>query len=154
MLSHSVMSDCLWSHELQPARLLCPWGFSRQEYWSGLPCPPPRNLPNPGIEPTSPTLYTDSLPSELPEKPSPPSEFSGSQSFHSNIKDHHNKYDDNEKVWNLVGNYQNGRRMKWPNAAGKTVPVNLFIVIATNLFFFSPYKASVKHNKTGYAVTI
>ena len=28
-------------HRLQPARLLCPWGFSRQEYWSGLPCPPP-----------------------------------------------------------------------------------------------------------------
>ena len=28
-------------------------GFSRQEYWSGLPCPPPGDLPNPGIEPTS-----------------------------------------------------------------------------------------------------
>ena len=28
-------------------------GFSRQEYWSGLPCPPPVDLPNPGIEPTS-----------------------------------------------------------------------------------------------------
>ena len=28
-------------------------GFSRQEYWNGLPCPPPRDLPNPGIEPTS-----------------------------------------------------------------------------------------------------
>ena len=28
-------------------------GFSRQEYWSGLPCPPPGDLPNPGIKPTS-----------------------------------------------------------------------------------------------------
>ena len=28
-------------------------GFSKQEYWSGLPCPPPGDLPNPGIEPTS-----------------------------------------------------------------------------------------------------
>ena len=28
-------------------------GFSRQEYWSGLPCPPPRDLPSPGIEPSS-----------------------------------------------------------------------------------------------------
>ena len=28
-------------------------GFSRQEYWKGLPCPPPRNLPDPGIEPES-----------------------------------------------------------------------------------------------------
>ena len=31
-------------------------GFSRQEYWSGLPCPPPGDLPDPGIEPTSPSL--------------------------------------------------------------------------------------------------
>ena len=31
-------------------------GFSRQEYWSGLPCPSPGNLPNPGIEPRSPAL--------------------------------------------------------------------------------------------------
>ena len=39
-------------------------GFSRQEYWSGLPFPSPGNLPNPGIEPRSPTLQTDALPSE------------------------------------------------------------------------------------------
>ena len=44
--------------------ILCPWGFSRQEYWSGLPCPPPGDLPNPGIEPRSPALQADSLPSE------------------------------------------------------------------------------------------
>ena len=37
-------------------------GFSRQEYWSGLPCPPPGDLPNPGIEPRSPALQADSLP--------------------------------------------------------------------------------------------
>ena len=49
--------------------LLCPWGFSREEYWSGLPCPLPRNLPNPGIEPESPALQADSLPAELPGKP-------------------------------------------------------------------------------------
>jgi len=36
-------------------------GFSRQENWSGLPCPPPGDLPDPGIEPTSPTLQADSL---------------------------------------------------------------------------------------------
>ena len=36
-------------------------GFSRQEYWSGLPCPPPGDLPNPGIEPRSPTLQADSV---------------------------------------------------------------------------------------------
>ena len=37
VLSHSVMSDSLRAHGLQPARLLCPWGFSRQECWSGVP---------------------------------------------------------------------------------------------------------------------
>ena len=47
--------------ELQPTRLLCPWGFSRQKYWSGLPCPPPGDLPNPGIEPRSPTMQANSL---------------------------------------------------------------------------------------------
>ena len=40
--------------------------FSRQEYWSGLPIPSPGDLPNPGIEPKSPTLQADSLPSEPP----------------------------------------------------------------------------------------
>ena len=48
------MSDSLRPSGLQPTRLLCPWGFSRQEYWSGLPCLPPGDLPKPGIEPRSP----------------------------------------------------------------------------------------------------
>ena len=36
-------------------------GLSRQEYWSGLPCPPPGDLPDPGVEPASPALWADSL---------------------------------------------------------------------------------------------
>ena len=40
-------------------------GFSMQEYWSGLPFPSPEDLPDPGIEPRSPTLQADSLPTEL-----------------------------------------------------------------------------------------
>ena len=43
--------------------------FSRQEYWSGLPFPSPGDLPNPGIEPSSPTMQADALLTELPEKP-------------------------------------------------------------------------------------
>ena len=43
-------------------------GFSRQESWSGLPCPPPGDLPNPGVEPGSLILQADALPSEPPEK--------------------------------------------------------------------------------------
>ena len=44
-------------------------GFSRQYYWSGSPFSSPGDLPNPGIEPESPTLQADALPSELPGKP-------------------------------------------------------------------------------------
>ena len=43
-------------------------GFSRQEYWSGLPFPSPGDLPNPAIEPGSPALQADSLPAEPGEK--------------------------------------------------------------------------------------
>ena len=44
-------------------------GFSRQEYWSGLPFPSPGELPNPGIESMSPALQMDSLLCEPPGKP-------------------------------------------------------------------------------------
>ena len=61
----SVVSDSVRPYELQPARLLCPWDSAgKNEYWSGLPCPPPGELPDPGIEPGSPALQADSLPSE------------------------------------------------------------------------------------------
>ena len=43
--------------------------FSRQEYWSGLPFPSPRDLLNPGVGPGSPALQADTLPSEPPGKP-------------------------------------------------------------------------------------
>ena len=67
MLSCSVMSDFL-----QPARLFCPWEFSRQEYWSELPCFPPGDLPDPGVKSaslTSPALAVGSLPLVPPGKP-------------------------------------------------------------------------------------
>ena len=43
-------------------------GVLQEEYWSGLPCPPPGDLPNPGIKPRIPALQMDSLPSEPPGK--------------------------------------------------------------------------------------
>ena len=43
-------------------------GFSREEYWSGLPFPSPGDLPDPGSEPGSLALQADSLPTELPGK--------------------------------------------------------------------------------------
>ena len=69
MFSRSVVSDSLRPHRLWPTRLLDPWGFSRQEYCSRSPCPPPGDLPNPGIEPRSPAFQMDSLLSEPPWKP-------------------------------------------------------------------------------------
>ena len=54
VLSRSVVSNSLWSHGLGPARLLCPWGFSRREYWSGLPCPPLGTFPTQGSNPGLP----------------------------------------------------------------------------------------------------
>ena len=41
-------------------------GYSRQEYWSGLPFPAPEDLPDPGIEPRAPALRAEALTSELP----------------------------------------------------------------------------------------
>ena len=69
VISRSVMSKSLWPHGLWPTRLLCPGGFSRLEYWSGLTSPSPGDLPNPDIKTRSPILQADSLASEPPGKP-------------------------------------------------------------------------------------
>ena len=69
VLSPSVVSDSLRLYGLQPTRLLCPCRFSRQEYWSELPCPRPGDLPNPGIEPGSPSSQAESLTYNSPGKP-------------------------------------------------------------------------------------
>ena len=66
--SHSVVSSSLWplwtvAYQDSPFT-----GFSRQEYWGGLPFPSPGDLPNPGIEPGSPALQADALPAEPPAK--------------------------------------------------------------------------------------
>ena len=56
--SFAVLSYLVMSDSLQP---LCPWGFSKQGYWSGLPFPSPGNLPYPGIKPRSPILWADAF---------------------------------------------------------------------------------------------
>ena len=76
---NALQQSCLKVKSLSRVRLLAtPWAvayqtplsmvFSRQQSWSGLPFPSPGDLPNPGIEPGSPTLQTDALPSEPPGK--------------------------------------------------------------------------------------
>ena len=56
------MSDSLQPHGPVACQIPLSMGFSRQEYWSALPCPPPGDLPVPGIKPSSPALQADSLP--------------------------------------------------------------------------------------------
>ena len=51
LLSHVQLFMTPWTIACQAPLSM---GFSRQEYWSGLPCPPPGDLPTPGIEPTPP----------------------------------------------------------------------------------------------------
>ena len=65
-LSHVQLFGTPWTiaHQASPSM-----EFSRQEYWSGLPFPSPGDLPDPGIEPGSPTLQADTLPSEPPGNP-------------------------------------------------------------------------------------
>ena len=60
LLRHFILSRSaiLWTVTHQAPLSM---GFSRQEYWSGLPCPSPGDLPNPGIEPGSLALQADSL---------------------------------------------------------------------------------------------
>ena len=65
--SHRVqLFATLWTAACQAPLSM---GFSKQECWSGLPFPSPGDLPNPGIEPKSPALQADALPSEPPGKP-------------------------------------------------------------------------------------
>ena len=69
MLSHSAMSDfaALWTVAHQAPLSM---GFPRQEYWSRLPFPPSKDLPDPEIEPTSPALASGLFTTGSPEKPS------------------------------------------------------------------------------------
>ena len=71
--SHIQLFVTLWTIALQAPLSM---GFSRQEYWSGFPCPPPGDRPNPGMEPVSPAapaLQADSLPLSIREAPVWPS---------------------------------------------------------------------------------
>ena len=68
LVTQSCLTLCDPMH-CSPAGFSSPWGFSRQEYWSELLRPLPRDLPNPGIEPKFLTLQVDSLPSEPPGEP-------------------------------------------------------------------------------------
>ena len=94
-LSRLVVSDSLPPRGLQPARLLCPQGFSKQEYWCGSPCPLPGHVPNLEIKSRfDPALQADSLPTEPTQKP--PNTGVGSLSLHQGI------FPTQESNWGLL----------------------------------------------------
>ena len=64
-----LISNCVMDCSLQGSSVQ---GFSRQEFWSGLPFPSLRDLPDPGIKPRSPALQADTLPSEPDSLPTEP----------------------------------------------------------------------------------
>ena len=66
LLSHVQLFATPWTVSCQAPLSM---ELSKQEHWSGLPFPSPGDLPDPGIEPGSPALQADSLPSESPGKP-------------------------------------------------------------------------------------
>ena len=68
LFSGSVLSDSLQPRGLYPTRLLCAWGFSREEYWSEFTCLPPGDLPDPGIKPASMWKLELKYPSHPPAK--------------------------------------------------------------------------------------
>ena len=86
-------------------------GFSRQEYWSGLPFPSPGDLPDPGIEPGSPALQADALPSE-PQRSLMPVEGLKYRKNHQNVTD-----------------------TSWANVIGKMAPEGTQGRVATSLQF-------------------
>ena len=76
---HNIVNQLYYTQSLSRVRLfVAPWtialqaplslGFSRREYWSGLPFPSPGHLPNPGIKPTSPALADGFFTAEPPGK--------------------------------------------------------------------------------------
>ena len=68
LFNHCVMSDSFATPWIFSCQALLSMGFSRQEYWSGLPFPPPGDLPNPGIKPMSPALAGRFFTTELPPR--------------------------------------------------------------------------------------
>ena len=66
--SRSVVSDSFAIPLTIAYQASLSMGFSRQEYWNGVPFPSSGDLPDPGIEPRSPALQADALPSEPPGK--------------------------------------------------------------------------------------
>ena len=65
LLSRVLLLTTQWAVAYQSPPSM---GFSRQEYWSGLPFPSPGDFPDPGVEPWSPALQADALTSEPPGK--------------------------------------------------------------------------------------
>ena len=104
-------------------------GFSRQEYWSGLPFPSPGDLPDPGIELGFPSLEADALTSEPPEKP----QIRCSEPWHVSRLPPLQKY---ISIWN---HYYKKSKIKTQNSP-KQVIKKKFEIICTSVLLWSKHK--------------
>ena len=128
MLSCSVMSDSLQPHGTIAHQAPLSMGFSRQEYWNKLSCPPPGDLPNTGIKPRSPTLQVDSLPSEPPRKPrtitpnrwkiSSLQSRSQFENLQTVIRKRSETWLKQNKVHHFWGTFKKGKRRRWRKIVG------------------------------------
>ena len=87
--------------------------FSRQEYWSGLPCPSPGDLSNPEIKSGSPALQADSLPSEPPRKPRH-SRLKYKIYASPRIKNSWTEIKSSLLIWSILENYNHNSRTEYP----------------------------------------
>ena len=95
-------------------------GFSRQEYWSGLPFRSPGDLPNPGIEPRSPALQADTLTSEPPGKWNANQNYNEKR-FYTREDDYDQMMENNKQEW-ACGNNPSKMTVasrKWYSHLGK-----------------------------------
>ena len=138
--SQLVVSDCAtwWTlaHQAPPSM-----GFSRQEYWSGLPFPSPGDLPDWGIKPRSPALQADALTSEPPGKPIEVSK--GAKELALNIKRGRNVLSQgkgNRKNPRSVLECRNGRKTDpYRLSLSHVVTINGFQVLLSNITCFPSY---------------
>ena len=86
LLSHTRLFATPWTEAHQGPLSM---GYPRQEYWSGLPFPPPGDLPHPGIEPESPALVSGFFTTESLGKPYPASCFNNSLDYHFSLQVYH-----------------------------------------------------------------
>ena len=121
-LSHVQLFATQWTVTCQAPLSM---GFSRQEYWSGLPFPSPEDFPNPGIEPGSPALQADSLPFEPQGSPKNVQKFQKYTRTHTHTQTY---------IWGFPGGTSGKEptyQCRWRKTYGSILGSGTFIYLST-----------------------